>query len=112
HVTWLGALAGSASVWRAGRDSGSGNIADHSPFSALRPVAGSLTQKFTLMMSSTVPPAASTQSLIWLKMLLIWLSGSGGMVAVCGSRPLMMLDIRMLPMRLALGIGFSCLKPG
>ena len=34
------------------------------------------------------------------------------MVLVSGSRPLMMLDIRMLPMRLALGIGFSCLNPG
>jgi hypothetical protein len=105
-------LAPSASVWRAGRESGSGNILAHSPFSAARPVAGSFIQKFTLMMSSTLPPAASTQSLICLKTLLTWPPRSGGMALVCGSRPLMMLDIRMLPIRLALGMGFSCLKPG
>ena len=30
-----------ASVWRAGREAASGNIFDHSSFSAARPVAGS-----------------------------------------------------------------------
>src|SRR5690348_4821016 len=63
-------------------------------------------------MSSTEPPAASTHSLICRKMLATCASASGGMVLVSGSRPLMTLDIRMLPTRLALGIGFSCLKPG
>src|SRR5258706_15485072 len=62
-------------------------------------------------MSFGVPPAASTASLICLKMLMTCASSSGGMVPVSGSRPLMMLDIMRLPIMLALGIGFSCLKP-
>src|SRR5258708_38366429 len=62
-------------------------------------------------MSFGVPPAASTASLICLKMFVTWASSSGGMVPVSGSRPLMMLDIMRLPIMLALGIGFSCLKP-
>ena len=76
-------------------------------FSAARCDTGSLTQKVILMMSSTLPPAASTSWLMWAKTLASCSSRLAGNSRVPGLVPPITLDITTLPTRLALGIGFS-----
>src|SRR3954447_18735393 len=63
-------------------------------------------------MSLTVPPAASTSPLIAAKTFASCSSSVGGRVRVPGLDPPITLDMTMLPIRLALGIGFSCRGAG
>src|SRR5262249_32751148 len=95
--------------WRAGRECSSGNIFSHSTFSGPR-CERSLSHTVILMMSSVVPPAASTVAFICANMLAHCASMLSGILP-SWSRPRMTPLITRLPMRQAFGIGLACLKP-
>jgi len=108
-------LAPSASVWRAGRDRVGKHLWAHSPIQ--RRAAGGRVlhpENLTLMMSfDAAAPRLDADLKILLERRFSYLPGEVGRHGAClRIAPLMMLDIRMLRMRLALGMGFSCLKPG
>src|ERR1700761_130464 len=95
--------------WRAGRECSSGNIFSHSALSGPR-CERSFSHTVILMMSSVVPPAASTVAFICANMLVHCASSVSGILP-SPSRPRMTPLITRLPIRQAFGIGLTCLKP-
>src|SRR6185295_10528442 len=98
------------SVWRAGRECASGNIANHSLFTNAF-VFRSFAQTVILMMSSVVPPAHSITRRILANITAHCSSSPSGAFPVAGSLGKIPLLMTREPIRVAAGIGFSCSIP-
>ena len=99
-----------ATVWRAGRECGSGNISTQYLLRVGRS-ARSVIHTVILMMSSGVPPAVSITRRTLANIAAHCASRSSGTLPVAGSAPEIAPETTNGPRRLALGIGLTCRAP-
>src|SRR6266851_5201065 len=99
-----------ATVWRAGRECGSGNISTQYLLRVGRS-ARSLIHTVILTMSSGVPPAAPISRRTFANIAAHCASRSSGTLPVAESAPEIAPETTNGPLRLAAGIGLRCLTP-
>src|SRR5579862_4828437 len=99
-----------ATVWRAGRECGSGNISTQYLL-RIGLSARSVIHTVILTMSSVVPPAVSMTRRTLANIAAHCWSRSSGTLPVAGSAPEIAPDTTNGPRRLALGIGLTCRAP-